>query len=578
MSSSRTLTLEHGLYALVLTAAAGMRFLHLGALPLSDFEAQGALQALRSVAGEHPLIGANALYIHLTAVLFYFFEASNFLARFWPALAGASLVLVPYALRGRLGRLPALVLAVGLAVDPGLAALSRLANGPILAVAAILWAAVAWQQKRDALVGVCAGLALLSGPAAWLGLVGLLLAWGLSQAFALRPRPGEEKGESPADGEQARRSAGPDWAALRPALIWGGGTVLLAGTLLSLSPGGLAAPFTALAEYVQGWWTLSDVSLRQVLIALPAYAPLALVFGLVAVVRGIVGREELSRLLGLWVLTAFLLALVYPAHQVADLAWMLIPLWTLAALEFGRHFDFAGRNRWELAGAITLVLALLTSIWFFALNLVGLDLALEFGRVRLLILVGLLLLLAVALLLVAYGWSTDMARLGAVWGGGAMLFFLTIAALTGATGVRQPLTVEMWSPGPRTAQADLLLETVEQVSTWNTSYPNRLPLAIVGVDSPALRWLLRGRSVEELTALPIDRTPAMLVTPVTQLDLVAAYRGQDFVWVESPDWDRASSNAWLRWYLVRQMPVTPQDVILWVRSDLLVDGQDLTTP
>ncbi len=44
--SSRHITLEHVLYALALTLAIGLRFLHLGRLPLTDQEAEWALQAL----------------------------------------------------------------------------------------------------------------------------------------------------------------------------------------------------------------------------------------------------------------------------------------------------------------------------------------------------------------------------------------------------------------------------------------------------------------------------------------------------------------------------------------------------
>ncbi len=78
----------------------GLRFVQLGALPLSDYEADWALQALRVVQGLKPAIGPNPAYVHLTAILFYIFGATNFLARFWPALAGSALVLAAWPLRG----------------------------------------------------------------------------------------------------------------------------------------------------------------------------------------------------------------------------------------------------------------------------------------------------------------------------------------------------------------------------------------------------------------------------------------------------------------------------------------------
>src|SRR5512140_3815728 len=97
--NNRSLTLEHALFALALAFAVGLRFLHLGALPLSNFEADWALQALRVTQGLRPAIGPNPAYVHLTAILFFIFGSTNFLARFWPALLGSALVLAPWLLR-----------------------------------------------------------------------------------------------------------------------------------------------------------------------------------------------------------------------------------------------------------------------------------------------------------------------------------------------------------------------------------------------------------------------------------------------------------------------------------------------
>ena len=170
-------TLEHAFYALALAIAVGLRFVQLGALPLSDYESGWALQALRVIQGLKPAIGPNPAYVHLTAILFYIFGPANFLARFWPALAGCTLVLAAWPLRRKIGRIPALILAFGLAIDPGLVAMSHLAGGPMLAITCLVLTALLWMDGRRAAAGFFAGLALLSGPSVWLGLVGLGLAW-----------------------------------------------------------------------------------------------------------------------------------------------------------------------------------------------------------------------------------------------------------------------------------------------------------------------------------------------------------------------------------------------------------------
>ncbi len=152
-------TLEHAIYAVALVFAIGLRFLNLGALPLSDYEATWALQALRVTQGLHPALGPNPAYVHLTSILFYIFGGTNFLARFWPALAGTALVFAAWFLRGRIGRIPAIVLAFGLAIDPGLVAMSHLAGGPMLAVTCLVFAGLMWLEGHRSFAGFFAGLA-----------------------------------------------------------------------------------------------------------------------------------------------------------------------------------------------------------------------------------------------------------------------------------------------------------------------------------------------------------------------------------------------------------------------------------
>ncbi len=289
-------TLEHALYALALALAVGLRFLFLGALPLSDFEADWALQALRVTQGLHPAIGSNPAYVHLTAILFFIFSGTNFLARFWPALAGCALIPAAWLLRGRFGRIPALVLAFGLALDPGLVAMSHLAGGPMLAITCIVLTGLFWLNGQRPFAGFFAGVALLSGPSVWFGLLGLALAWALTTVFSRRPgsldkkraeydqpvgkleekaeqKAAQSSGGSPV-GKQERISAEISGeeptvpmtmrlsrADLQGPLAWGLGTLLVLGTLFILSPTGLSAFVVSFVDFLRGWWTLSDVQI-----------------------------------------------------------------------------------------------------------------------------------------------------------------------------------------------------------------------------------------------------------------------------------------------------------------------------
>ncbi len=568
-------TLEHAFYTLALVIAVGLRFLQLGALPLSDYEAGWALQSLGIVQSLKPAIGPNPAYVHLTAILFYIFGATNFLARFWPALAGSVLVLAVWLLRSRIGRIPALILAFGLAIDPGLVAMSHLAGGPMLAITFLVLTALMWMEGRRAVAGFFAGLALLSGPSFWFGLAGLGLAWAFGSGIGKKV-PAQTEGKT-ALAETAPSPARFRMEEWRVALFWGIGTLIIAGSLFLLSPKGLPAFVASLGTFLSGWWTLSDVQPWQLLMALPAYEILPLAFGIAGVVRGVLKRDVDTLRLGIWALVALVLALIYPGKQTGDLVWALLPLWLLAAIELGHHFDFAGSHRWEVAGTATIMFALLVFGWLNLASITNMDLGSDVAHTRLWLLAAVVLLIVLSLLLVGTGWSVSVARLGGVWAGLIALTLFTIAMTTGAAGLRQPLTVELWQPVPRTGRVDILLKVASQISDLNRGYTAQLPLTILNEGSPALHWLFRDWQVQDVSELAPDVTPALIITPAENLSLSVKYRGESLVLHETPGWNKATSSDWLKWFIYRQMPLLQDNVILWVRSDLMLDSQD-TSP
>ncbi|MCX6033537.1 MAG: hypothetical protein NTV38_00960, partial [Chloroflexi bacterium] len=538
------------------------------------------------------------------------FGATNFLARFWPALAGSALVLAPWYLCSRFGHIPALVLAFGLALDPGLVAMSHLAGGPMLAITCLVLTGLIWLDGHRSTAGFFAGLALLSGPSVWFGLLGLALTWAFTTVFG---RSVSAQKEEMADGEEieggpaptlAERNRSVRWKDLRGspgssevvpvpayhpesltgrgtgrgAFAWGLGTLLVVGSLFILSTKGLSAIVMSFVESLRGWWTLSDVPLWRLLLALPAYEILPLGFGIAGVVRGILKRDSDSIRLGVWALVALVLALIYPGKQTSDMTWALLPLWVLAAIELGHHFDFEGRNCWELAGVVTLVAALLVFGWIDLAGVTTMDLGMENARMRLFLLIAVVLLIGLSLVLVRVGWSANAARLGGVWGGVLALTAFTFAMSTGAAGVREPLTVELWQPEPRTGRVDVLLKVANQISDLNTGYIGQLPLTVLAVDSPALHWLFRDWQVQDVTALAPDAKPEMVISSVDKLSLAADYRGEPLPLSEVADWGHATPSDWLKWFVYRQMPILREDIILWVRSDLFLDSQGLPTP
>ncbi len=559
---------EPVLYFIAFILALTVRVIKLGALPLTDLEARWALQALGVAQGTQPSLGSQPAYILLTSVIFYAYGGgTNFLARLIPTLTGSALALVPPLFAERLKPRPALILSFLLALDPGLVALSRQAGSPILALTFFLLAWGLWQRKRRSWAGVFAGLALLSGPSLWAGLLTLGLAWAID--WGLRRKSQTE----PAAGPVSAGSTRNDWLT---SLWFALGTIVIAGTLFFLSPDGLSAWVSALPEYLSGWIHPSAISGGLVLFSLVAYQPLGLILAIVAALRGWLQGSLRVRRLSIWMLVAVLLALLYPGRQVSDLIWLLVPLWGLAALELARALNVRTEERGEVLGVIALCVLLLVFIW---LDFLALSQAAASDQVvlRTWLMFGSFFLLIVSLLLVAVGWSIRVARFGVIWGITAFLGVYSFGAMVGAAGLRNPVApfdaVEMWSPGSRPAEAGLLLATVNQMSDWSDNNINSQPVTIAGIDSPALEWLLHGHAVDMTTALDISASPPIVITTDQNNPRLAAnYRGQSFVWRQTPLWNEAQFSDLLSWAAFHQIPENSENIIVWVRGDLFIDS------
>jgi hypothetical protein len=561
----RTFRRETLLYALALLVGLAVRFISLGAAPLNDGEAAWALQALGVARGSQPALGSQPAYVLLTALVFFAYGgATNFLARLVPALAGSGMVLIPALFKHPLKPRPALILAFAIALEPGLVALSRQVGTSILTLPFLFAAWGFWERGRVRWAGAFAALALLSGSALWVGLLGLVISWAIWQPF-------ERVGETPLDqrGPQRVRS---DWTT---ALGYAGGTLVVAGTLFLLAPGGVSAWLQGLPEYIRGWSQSSGLSSGLVLFSLAAYQPLGLILALIATVRGWISGNRRIRRLSIWMVVALLLTLFYPARQITDLGWVLVPLWALAALEVARNLNVSVGERREVLGTAGLTVLILAFIWLDFLGLDQQNVAPQLALTRSWLLFGSLFLLVLCLLLIAVGWSARIARFGAFWGVVAALSVYTLAAVMGAAGLRNiPDSVDLWRPGARLPEADLLLASVQNMSDWSDLEINAQPVTVAGIDSPALTWLLRQRTVTSQQAVgQNEQAPMIITTDQDNPNLDAGYRGQSLVWRRTPLWDQAQPDDWLHWLSFHQFPQQSEMVILWVRSDLFLDAR-----
>lgn len=582
MDNSRERNLEYGLYALAFGLALALRLLRLGELPLGDDEARWALQALDLAKGLQPAMGPQPAYVMLTGLVFFIVQASNFAARLVPALFGAALSLTPFNFRDRLGSQPALVLAFFLAFDPGFLALSRLAGSPVLAVGALLFAWGTWRNGNLRAAGIWAGIALLGGPLLWPGLLSLGLAYGLCRGFffaqpqAAPIMPVVAASAAPIPLPSDRKT----WLTLA---AYAAGTYILLGSffLLARDAGGLSAGLASIPAYFGGWLGFTNVPASRLLIGLASYELFAILLAIVGLVRGILKRDGLIITLGLWLLASLVLALAYPSRQVADLAWVLIPLLALASVETLHAMSLVPirDGNWETIGMAVFTSAILVFavLNYSAIALVPMDQAAV--QLHWWILLGSLGLLAVSIAMVAFGWSFSTAIQGGIWGTLLVLAFYTLSTAMASGGLRTYHTLEMWPTGPYAAEGvKTLVSQMNDLSRWKTGVNASLDVTIAGVDSPTLLWTLRDWPLTVLpdANLPSGITPSMLIASdqFSNTDIQSTYRGQDLSWRTSPLWDQGLLTDWLRWSILHEFPKNDEKLILWVRSDIFIDSQN----
>ncbi|MBX3046867.1 MAG: glycosyltransferase family 39 protein [Anaerolineales bacterium] len=547
MARRSSLTLETVAYIAIAALALLLRFGNLGGLPLNEGEAAAALPAYRLAQGDAAEIGAQPGYSLLTTILFSILPSSEFIARWWPAVFGLLLVLLPYFWRDVLGRRAALVLALGLALDPGMVAVSRLASGHMLAVAASMMALTAWRSARYGLAGALFGLALLAAPTVYIGVLAFLLVW----AFFV-------------DGA---RPAGAQW---RPAAIGAAAMLVLGGTLFLQAPAGLGNMAAPLAEFAAGWARPSGVSALRVLFALAGYGLPALVFGLWGAARAWRDKDRAGQLLSLFAMLALALVLVYPGRQVADLLWTLAPLWALAAQALARYLFVPQEETRAAWGEALLVILLLAFLVLSLARIPANEVLPELTRSYLLIAGGVVALGTLASLLIGLGWSGQAATHGLAW---ALGLFFALFALAGATRAANPAAArgaELWAPGPAAGQLDLLQDSLADLSKYASGQPGQLSVD-VRVPSAALAWQVR-----EFPATPANTAAPLIITLATEAEPAeaSAYRGQSFVLSSAPGWQHAPASP-IGWLLYRQTPQVHQHIILWAASGLL--PQDLSS-
>lgn len=284
--------------------------------------------------------------------------------------------------------------------------------------------------------------------------------------------------------------------------------------------------------------------------------------------------EAVDQTLSVIAALSLFLVLVYPARQIADLSWVLVPLWGLAAREISRHLE---ANRNELVPAVgQAVLALVMAV-FIWLNLTGLVMSIGNTQSTNLytgFILGAVLLIILISILIGWGWSSRVARFGLVWGLTGALVLYSGSTATAVGGYRDTYTSNLWLRDASIPRADLLLDSVNNFSRWQTGVVNNLDVQVVGVPSPALQWLLRDYPGARFSdQLSVSLQPSLVITAKAQEPaLAAAYRGEELTWYQSTNWSLMLPGDTLRWIVFQTSMSSKTSIVLWARTDVFQGG------
>jgi len=574
MDKKTRITRETLIYGLIFLAALLLRLTLLGRSPLVDSEAALAFQAWQIHLGEQITVGSQVGYLSFTEILFSIFNGSDFLARFWPALVGSLIVWVPFILNKRLGHFPALIMALGLAIDPALASISRIVFGPMPALVFLLLSAANFDRGKWGWLAITFGFGLLSGPAFWLGSLLLILAGVVSSLlgiFDLR-----EYTQNRVSTLQGKKGELPIIlnTFLIPLVVF-----VLTSTFFLRNLQGLSAWTGSLPEFFTSLAQPGGFQSMRLLINLLVSNPFILVFGIAGFISSWRNGDQIGKVFSIWFILSLLVLLIIPGRQAVDLIWLVFPLWAATARECYRIYKLA-ENSWTIHSLAGLVSVLFVLNWLTFTGMVF-----QIGNSQAVLLqIGLLLasifLVLIALAIVSGGSTMRLWTLpaedwygpikGLSLGAAGMLILYMLSALVQGSYLRQSDPRSLWSDGSGAGQSRLLKDSIYDASITYTGRGDAIQGVVIG-SWETLRWELRNLDgFEYQESLDQEELPPLIITSEIDYYLInqEVYRGQDFVLETRPGWDGILPADWISWIAFRSGPIEKEDIILWVRNDI----------
>lgn len=599
-ASTSWLTVERAAYIGVGLLAAALRFLGLGLRPLTEGEATQALAALSFSHGAiqtAPSGTAPALFTGNVAA-FTLFGGGDAVARWLPAVAGLILALLPYGLRGRLGRGGALAASLLLALSPVAVYYSRALDGAILVAACGLAVVIGLINYLDSrrpvhlyLAAAALGVGLCAGPA----MLTLVLILGIYAAWLVISARWPALTEA--------------WSAARhePGLLTKLGVTLaaafgLVATTFVLHPAGIGNAADLLGAWIRGFVPGADSQHPvYLLLVMLRYELLILFLSLVAVGWWIRFRistpfwlpsqdqpgQAVSHtgLFVFWATAAAILALVAGDRLPGSLLLVVVPLALLAGqgLAQTRHW-LAWHISWRDLAVVTAAasaMLLFLYLWIAratlsadssTVSILGLTLYTTTGY---LLLVALAVLLLVALGAVAWYWRGAKFVLAGAWLTVVVaLALFGFRIMWGASFANVADPRELLNLHPTPLEVRYLVSDLETLSEARMNDTHILPITVETQAGPVVAWYLRDfkkqTAVDNLANLPAPpETEAAVALAAQGLPIGETFAGQSFPLRTSWQPWGLDGRWWTRWFLFAEapQPAVDREVVLWVTTE-----------
>ncbi len=574
------LTVEAALYLIIALAAVGLRFYGLGDRPMQAPEAAQALAAWRAAQGLPPgsaLGQASPILFTGNMFLFALFGANDLLARLLPALSGVLLVIGPYFLRRRLGRMGALAASFLLAISSSTLFFSRYLGGEIVVAAcalAITWGLFGYLDQRQPkhlyTAAAALGLALSAGAGTFTFIV-VVVTFVLVLALANRLAGPGEYWQRISDAWQAARGANGLWQAslLRDCAALLVLIFVLVCTAFLLHLSGLQDGIDLFSGWLstfqpqaggQPWY----YHLQLLLV----YESLVLVFGLAATVYLLKRRDLFSLFLAYWSAAAFLIYLVAGGRGPGDVLLIVLPLALLAGAFIGRLFDeLVGRVSWAPEGLFVAVACAIAV--HLGLQLGGYASRASRNYLSLALVAGFILIGLLVLCWFSFGREPTLRT-------GGLVLLLVLTTLTVSTSCylnyqRSSDPREIMVTSPTSRELFDLVETVEMLSSREGD-SRAIAMTVHQEAGPALAWYLRDfEDVEFVAQLSPSIDTPVVIAPADEQEptLGANYSGQDFALASSWKLQGLSGPSLMDWLFYRQAPTLVQTdhLVLWVKQE-----------